>query len=128
MNWEKSYKNKSNFLVDHVCNVITEDERVLKIGYRKNLDIIPEMIVGEFIGLVKFNKNSIEEFLRIYSELQNNHDGKFHESPSVKEGIISDMLQELINRDFILNSTSISGKWCEIDTLEDLNESRKIFQ
>ena len=58
----------------------------------------------------------------------NNHDGKFHESPSVKEGIISDMLQELINRDFILNSTSISGKWCEIDTLEDLNESRKIFQ
>ena len=128
MNWKKSYKNKSKFLVDHVCNVITEDERVLKIGYRKNLDIIPEMIVGEFIGLVKFNKNSIEEFLRIYSELQNNHDGKFHESPSVKEGIISDMLQELINRDFILNSTSISGKWCEIDTLEDLNESRKIFQ
>ena len=36
MNWEKSYKNKSKFLVDHVCNVITEDERVLKIGYRKN--------------------------------------------------------------------------------------------
>ena len=127
MNWEKSYQNKSKFLVDHVCNVIIEDEQVLQIGYRKNLDISSNMMVGEFIGLVKFNKNNIEHFLKIYSELESNHDGKFHESPSIREGIISDMIQELIDRDFVLRCVAVTGKWCEIDTPDDLNESRKMF-
>jgi choline kinase len=127
MNWKRSYENKSKFLVEHVCNVIIERNQITKIGYRKNLDIISDMTVGEFIGLTKFNKKMIKKFLEIYFELEKNYKGKFHESPSITEGIISDMLQELIDRSFILNSINATSKWCEIDTIDDLNEAKKIF-
>jgi len=103
MDWEKSYENKSKSLIDHMCNVIIENEKISKIGYRKNLDILLGKNIGEFIGLVKFKKNIADDFLEIYSELEKNHNGIFHDSPSVKEGIISDMLQELIDRDLFLN-------------------------
>jgi len=128
LEWKKMYQNKPENLIDKVCNVFIENNQVTKIGYKENLGEPGKKTVGEFIGLVKFNKKAIADFLKIYLELEKSHNGKFHESPSVKEGIITDMLQEFIDRNYVLNPIFISGKRCEIDTVDDLKNARTLFQ
>ena len=128
LKWEKMYQNKSKNLVDKVSNVFIENNQITKIGYKENLGEPDKKTVGEFIGLAKFSKKTIGDFLKIYLELEKSHNGKFHESPSVKEGIITDMLQEFIDRNYVLNPIFISGKRCEIDTVDDLKNARTLFQ
>ena len=128
LEWKKMYQNKPENLIDKVCNVFIENNQVTKIGYKENLGEPDKKTVGEFIGLVKFNKKAIADFLKIYLELEKSHNGKFHESLSVKEGIITDMLQEFIDRNYRLNPIFVSGKWCEIDTIDDLKNARILFQ
>ena len=38
-----------------------------------------------------------------------------------------DFLQEIIERGIEIEVESISGKWCEIDTIQDLEIAKKIF-
>jgi len=128
LKWEKMYQNKSKNLVDKVSNVFIENNQITKIGYKENLGEPGKKTVGEFIGLAKFSKKAITDFLKIYLELEKSHNGKFHESLSVKEGIITDMLQEFIDRNYRLNPIFVSGKWCEIDTIDDLKNARILFQ
>ena len=128
LKWEKMYQNKSKNLVDKVSNVFIENNQITKIGYKENLGEPDKKTVGEFIGLAKFSKKAITDFLKIYLELEKSHNGKFHESLSVKEGIITDMLQEFIDRNYTLNPIFVSGKWCEIDTIDDLKNARILFQ
>jgi choline kinase len=128
LKWEKMYQNKSKNLVDKVSNVFIENNQITKIGYKENLGEPDKKTVGEFIGLAKFSKKTIGDFLKIYLELEKSHNGKFHESLSVKEGIITDMLQEFIDRNYRLNPIFVSGKWCEIDTIDDLKNARILFQ
>ena len=127
LKWEKMYQNKSKNLVDKVSNVFIENNQITKIGYKENLGESEGKIIGEFIGLAKFSKKAIDNFLEIYLELEKSHNGKFHDSPSVKEGIITDMLQEFIDRNYTLNPIFVSGKWCEIDTIEDLKRAGDMF-
>ena len=127
LKWEKMYQNKSKNLVDKVSNVFIENNQITKIGYKENLGEPDKKTVGEFIGLAKFSKKTIGDFLKIYLELEKSHNGKFHDSPSVKEGIITDMLQEFIDRNYTLNPIFVSGKWCEIDTIEDLKRAGDMF-
>jgi len=128
LKWEKMYQNKSKNLVDKVSNVFIENNQITKIGYKENLGEPDKKTVGEFIGLAKFSKKTIGDFLKIYLELEKSHNGKFHDSPSVKEGIITDMLQEFIDRNYTLNPIFVAGKWCEIDTIDDLKNARMLFQ
>ena len=37
------------------------------------------------------------------------------------------MLQELINLQYLINPVIVNGKWCEIDTLQDLQRAKRIF-
>jgi len=128
LKWKEMYQNKPKNLVDKVCNVFIENNKIIKIGYKENLGESEGKIIGEFIGLAKFSKKAIDNFLEIYLELEKSHNGKFHESPSIKEGIITDMCQELIDRNYIINPIFTDGKWCEIDTIDDLKNAKILFQ
>ena len=39
-----------------------------------------------------------------------------------------DFLQELIEHKIIIHPEIIHGKWCEIDTIQDLEIARKMFK
>jgi len=38
-----------------------------------------------------------------------------------------DILQDLIEKQIKVNTISITGKWCEIDTTEDLSVAKRLF-
>ena len=66
-------------------------------------------------------------FVKTFEKLEKTHKGKFHQMPSLKKAVLTDMLQELIDSKIIISPIIISGKWYEIDTLQDLEIARKKF-
>ena len=126
-NWKKNYNNKSNDLLNKVSVVTLENNFITNIGYYENFKTYENVVFGEFIGLMKLSKSSALNFIQKYNILQENHVGKFHDSPSIHFGIITDMINELLKDGIKFTSTKISGKWCEIDTPEDLELAKKLF-
>ena len=75
----------------------------------------------------RLHQNLIKIFVKKYEELLKNNKGSFHEASSVLKAYLTDMIQELIDSRIPVEPVFISGKWCEIDTMQDLKIAEKIF-
>ena len=126
LDWEKNYVNRDQHPKSEAENVLINGNEILEI--RKNISECKENEkIGECLGLMKFSRKASKVFLDKYSELETSHKGKFHNAPSLEKALISDMLQELIVSGIRISPIYVNGKWCEIDTLQDLQIARKLF-
>ena len=126
LDWEKNYVNRDQHPKSEAENVLINGNRILEL--RKNISECKENEkIGECLGLMKFSRKASKVFLDKYSELDTPHKGKFHNAPSLEKALISDMLQELIVSGIRISPIYVNGKWCEIDTLQDLQTARKLF-
>ena len=126
LDWEKNYENRDQHPKSQADNVLINDGEILQI--RKNIsECKKEEKIGEFLGLMKLSENGSKTFLDKYSELEMSHKGKFHNASSLDKAYLTDMLQELIDSGTKISPIYISGKWCEIDTPQDLAAARKLF-
>ena len=126
LDWEKNYVNRDQHPKSEAENVLINGNEILEI--RKNISECKENEkIGECPGLVKFSRKASKVFLDKYSELEISHQGKFHNAPSLEKALISDMIQELIDSKINVEPIYVSGKWCEIDTPQDLQIARKLF-
>ena len=106
-------------------NVLFDKEgNVLEI--KKNIQK-PDSKIGEFTGIIKLSKKGSDILLKKFNELKKSHNGRFHSASSLKQSIIPDMIQELIDSGVNVEPIFISEKWCEIDTPQDLEIARKLF-
>jgi len=126
LDWEKNYVNRDQHPKSEAENVLINGNEILEL--RKNISERKENEkIGECLGLMKFSRKASKVFLDKYSELETSHKGKFHNAPSLEKSLISDMLQELIVSGIRISPIYVNGKWCEIDTLQDLQIARKLF-
>ena len=125
MNWLPTYQNRSQHTLSQADNVLIKNGKITEM--RKNIQK-PDSKIGEFAGIVKLSKNGSDILLKKLNELHKSHNGKFHNASSLKQSIIPDMIQELIDSGINVKPILISGKWCEIDTPQDLEFARKIFE
>ena len=126
LDWEKNYVNRDQHPKSEADNVLINGNKILEV--RKNiLECKKNEKIGEFLGLMKLSKKGSSMFLEKYSELEMSHKGKFHNSPSLEKAYLTDMLQELIDSGIRISPIYISGKWYEIDTPQDLEIARKLF-
>ena len=126
MNWKKAYEGRTEHTIEEAENVLLDNKnKILEI--RKN---IPEKneLVGEFLGIIKMTKNGSKKFLDKIENLQKSDIENFHNAKSLEKGYLTDMIQELIDCSFVITPAFISGKWCEIDTKQDLERAEKIFK
>ena len=124
LNWKKYYKNRTMHPLSEAENVLVENGRILQI--RKNISkSLENQQVGEFLGLMMLSSEHVKILLERYSYLKKNHVGAFHNSSSLSNAYITDMLQEIINCGVTVNPIFTEGKWCEIDTPEDLKNAEK---
>ena len=124
LDWEKKYLNRTQHPKSEADNVLIENHRVLKI--KKNIKKSKStQNLGEFVGLMKLSKKGAKIFVEKFNNLIKFHEGKFHNAPSIKKAYLTDMLQELIDSGIVVEPIIINGKWCEIDTLQDLQLARK---
>ena len=125
LNWEKNYVNRDQHPKSEADNVLFDKEdNVLEI--KKNIQK-PDSKIGEFAGITKLSKRGSDILLKKFNELKKSHNGRFHSASSLKQSIIPDMIQELIDSEINVEPIFISGKWCEIDTPQDLEIARKLF-
>ena len=125
MNWEKNYEGRTEHPKSEAENVeLNNNEEIIKI--KKNIQNVKNN-VGEFLGIIKFTNSGSEIFIKKYEELVKNNTGLFHEAPSILKAYVTDMIQELIDSNIKIKPILISGKWCEIDTMQDLKNAEKIF-
>ena len=126
LDWEKNYVNRDQHPKSEAENILINGNEILEI--RKNISECKENEkIGECPGLMKLSKNGSKVFLDKYSELEISHQGKFHNAPSLEKALISDMIQELIDSEINVEPIYFSGKWCEIDTPQDLEIARKLL-
>ena len=124
LNWKKCYQNRNMHPLSEAENVLVENGKILQI--RKNISkSLENQQIGEFLGIMMLSSEHVKILLERYSYLKKNHVGAFHNSSSLSNAYITDMLQEIINCGVTVNPVFTEGKWCEIDTPEDLKNAEK---
>ena len=123
--WESRYVERTLHPISEADNVLFDESGKI-IEIRKNIQK-PNANIGEFLGIVRLSSKCSSLFLKRFSELKESHVGTFHGSPSLKQSIIPDMIQELIDLGTSVKPVMVSEKWVEIDTPEDLDIARKVF-
>jgi choline kinase len=126
LDWKLHYGGRTLHPMSEADNIMFDKEgNILEI--RKNIQK-PNSKIGEFVGIVKLSKKGSSILLKKFYELQKSHNGRFHNAPSLKQAIIPDMIQELIDSEINVEPILILGKWCEVDTPQDLEIAQKIFE
>ena len=126
LNWQQAYIGRKEHPLSEADNVLIDQNKILQIKKNIVLSDIKQKI-GEFLGLVKLSKKGTKHFVDKFNQLESTHTGKFHHAPSLKKAYLTDMLQELIDSNIDVSPIFIDGKWCEIDTAQDLQRAKKIF-
>ena len=126
LDWKKSYEGRTQHPKSEADNVLLKNNKIIQI--QKNIpDSEKGEIVGEFLGPIILSAKGAKIFVENYERLEKEHQGPFHMAPSLKKAYLTDMIQELIDLNYQVTPIIISGKWCEIDTSEDLERARKLF-
>ena len=79
------------------------------------------------MGLMKLSAKGSDIFVKKFLELEKSHVGSFQNAPSLQKAYLTDMIQELIDSKIDVKPIIVSGKWCEIDTLQDLERACRMF-
>ena len=125
IDWRDYYQNRTKHPLEEAEKVVIRDGKVLKIG--KHLTV--QEADGEFIGMAKFSEKGAEIFKKEFREVKSAYWGKPFQKASVFErAYLTDMFQELINKGIDIYPVLIKKNWWEMDTAEDLEKVRKIFQ
>ena len=125
MTWEKMYEGMTEHPKSEAENVqLSKAKKIIKI--KKNIKN-ENNDVGEFLGIMKFSHYGSGVFVKQYEELRKTHVGTFQQAPSILKAYLTDMIQELVDSQIDVEAVIISGKWCEIDTNQDLERVQKIF-
>ena len=126
LNWRKSYQGRTQHPISEADNILLKNNKITKI--KKNIqNQNNEEAIGEFLGPVILSEKGSKLFVDTYVNLEKTHKGQFHDAPSLKKAYLTDLIQELIDQGIELSPIIISGKWCEIDTVQDLERAESLF-
>ena len=121
LKWEKNYENRTQHPKSEADLALIKSNKLTKI--KKNLNFIENYQLGEFLGIMKLSDIGSKKFLDIFEKLNSSHEGKFRDATSFQKAYLTDMLDELIQTNEIVNPIFVDGNWCEIDTTEDLEKA-----
>ena len=126
LDWEKNYAGRNLHPKSEADNVLLKEKIILKI--KKNISKNkPNEVIGEFLGPMVFSEKGSKIFVDKYKNLEKINNKKFHDAPNLENAYVTDMIQELIDDKIKIEPIFINGKWCEIDTVEDIERAEKLF-
>lgn len=124
LDWKKNYEGRTLHPTSEAENVLIKNNIVSKIKKNISKKMSNEKI-GEFMGIMKLSKEGSKSMLKKYLDLKENHIGEFHSAKSLQTAYITDILQEMINSDYVVSPIIVDGEWYEIDTPQDLEKVKK---
>jgi choline kinase len=126
LDWKKSYEKRTDNSPIVSDFVAIKNENIMRLcsGLK---EFNEEYKIAEFIGLMKLSSEGSKIITEKLTTLGKNHVGKFHDAISFEKAKIIDLLQELHESKIKIEPINVKGKWCEIDTIQDLEIARRIF-
>ena len=122
--WQEYYQGRTEHPIEQGENIIIRDGKILKIGKHLTADESH----GEFIGMAKFSEKGGDIFKREFQRVKNQYwDKPFQEANIFEKAYLTDMFQELIDQGFDCYPVEIQKNWWEIDTKQDFQKVKKIF-
>ena len=128
LDWEKSYDARTDNPKSLADKVLINQKKILRISAKETSLDIENNTIGEFLGIIKLSAKGSRIIIKKYEELEKSCVGKFHDADSFEKAKLVDILQELIDSKIEISPITITGKWCEIDTPQDLEMARKKFE
>ncbi len=89
---------------------------VLAVG--KNIDA--GQADHEFIGIAYFSEQGARLLQEVYDDCVGKNQAPFHEAESIARGGVTDMIQELIDRNIPVYGREIQRGWIEVHNKEDV--------
>ena len=127
LNWKNSYELRTDNYASEADKVLINNGKIIEIS--KNIQSEgTDKDVGEFLGILKLSEVGSKSLSDKLEKLENFHEGKFHDAVSFDNAKLVDILQELVESKINIIPVIIKGKWCEIDTLMDLELAEKLFK
>tara|TARA_B110000196_G_C21152222_1_gene670555 strand:- start:5924 stop:6673 length:750 start_codon:yes stop_codon:yes gene_type:complete len=126
-NWMKSYEKREDNPPTMSDFIAIKNGKIIKL-FRNLKEFDEDCVITEFTGLFKLSPKGSKIITEKYTFLEQNHSGKFHDAISLKKAKIIDLLQELYENGINMEAHILKGKWCEIDTQQDLEIAKQMFK
>lgn len=115
LDWEAYWRARlEDPLSDAETLKLSDEGHILELGKKpQSLDEIE----GQYMGLMKFSSNGIQQLKKVFKDAsrQGAIQGKNPEN-----AYMTDLIQEMIDRGYVVQSVPVHGGWIEVDTVEDL--------
>jgi len=96
------------------------NNNILQLGVE---DALLEEIEGRYIGLIKLSSKGVDTVQKVYGDLKSEYKGKNYLNNKTADNIsMTEFLQEIINRDNIVESICTKRGWLEFDTNTDYEQ------
>lgn len=124
--WRSRYHERDAHPVTEAENVIMDSQRrLIEIGKILNNK---DSANAEFIGMLKLSGSGAKIIKEVFREVKLKFSGKpFKRALTFEQAYLTDMLQELTDRDYVLSCVDAAGDWAEIDTPQDYQFAQKMF-
>ena len=113
--WESYWRARNeNPLDDAETLKLRKDGTISEIGQKpKSLNEIE----GQYMGLMKFSSEGVKQIKEVFHAAVNSGDllGK-----DVESVYMTDLLQDVIDSNYLVTSIPVHGGWVEVDTVDDL--------
>ena len=125
----KFQKHKKGKRLDLIITKETSDTKYRSLN-KNNLEKIVSIgkgiplneADGEFIGICFFSKSAAQELFKILDEVKNSTN-KFHEAESFETADLTDVIQELINKNNEVFALRTYKGWIEIHSVDDIKQA-----
>ena len=126
--WEKYWKIRLENPLDDAESLIFDDQNIIRdIGQKpKSLSDIQ----GQYIGLMKFQNQGIENLINFYEKSKKHAlEGINPLNPNLpfEKSYMTDLLQGLIHTDNELKAIFINNGWLELDSMSDYEIYQKMY-
>lgn len=122
-NWETAYEGRTDHPISEAeLAIYSQDNSLRAIGKNVVETSDSKNINGEFIGLFMMRPAGINRFLTHYDKINKKLTSMspFQKATEWQKSYITDILQDMLENQMLINCVSIEGKWKEFDTVQDL--------
>lgn len=113
--WKKLWLQRMQNPLDDAETLKIKDNKIIELG-KKTKDY--SEIEGQYIGLIKISKNTIQKILAFYNNLSKD---RYYDNKDFDNMYMTSFIQLIIDNLHEVNPIFINGSWLEVDCIEDLN-------
>ena len=120
--WKSAYEGRTEHPISEAeLAIFNQDNQLCKIGKNVIEKQNYKKMNGEFIGLLMMRPAGINSFLNHFDKLNKTLTltCPFQKAAEWQKSYITDILQDMIENQVVIDCLCIKGKWKEFDTVQD---------